>query len=101
MAEKELEFLELNQENVLTIYKRCLIPKEDIGKESDNECRTKIFTVETSGKDSPEIVFNKKNIDSNSKTIRYLFGQLKVTHDALKRIYTCYGIYRLQKSTLD
>lgn len=81
MADRKMEFLELNQENVLTTYKECLIPKENIGKNPDDECRTKIFTVETCGKDSPEVVFDINKLDEQANNIAFLLGQLKVTHD--------------------
>ena len=83
MSHRNLDFLELNQKNVLALYEKCLIPKEDIGKNPDNEIRTKIFTVESCGKDSPEVVFSAEKIDIEGNNIEYLLGQLKVAHDGL------------------
>lgn len=84
MAKRKLDYLDLNQENVLSVYKECLIPKEDIGKNPEDECKTKIFTVESCGQDSPEVVFSEEKIDINLPNIEFLLGQLKVTHDCMK-----------------
>ena len=80
MSNKKKDYLDLNQENVLSTYKDCLIPKEDIGKDPTKECATKIFTQETCGKDSPEVVFSREKILSNYYNIKHLLGQLKVAH---------------------
>ena len=80
MAKKKLDYLDLNQENVLSIYKDCLMPKEDIGREPNKECAVKIFTKETCGKDSPEVVFSRVKILLNHYNITHLFGQLKIAH---------------------
>lgn len=77
----KIDYLDLNQENVLSIYKDCQIPKEDIGKNPLDEYRTKIFTIESCGKDSPEMVFSKSKIFLQSYNIAHLLGQLKVSHD--------------------
>ena len=76
----KIDYLDLNQENVLSLYKECLIPKEDIGKTPLDEYRTKIFTIKTCGKDSPEVVFSNTKIYLQSYNITHLLGQLKVTH---------------------
>ena len=81
MADKTIDYPDLNQENVLNIYKDCLIPKEDIGKAPHKECAVKIFTKESCGKDSPEIVFNTDKIFSYAYNIAHLLGQLKVAHE--------------------
>lgn len=80
MDNRRSDYLDLNQENVLTLYKECLIPKEDLGKNPLDEYRTRIFTQKTCGKDSPEVVFSNKAIDMQSYNIAHLLGQLKVTH---------------------
>ena len=84
MRIKKLEDLELNQENVLQLYKQCLVPKQNIGIEPKNELRIKIFTVESCGKDSPEFVFNKNVIDDNIDIIEHYLGQLKIAHENFK-----------------
>ena len=84
MHVEKLEMLELNQENVLELYKKCLVPKSDIGMNPNNELRTKIFTIESCGKDSPEVVFNKKAIDDNEDIIEHYLGQLRVSHDTVR-----------------
>ncbi len=84
MLVNDLEFLDLNQENVLTLYKECLIPKSDVGINPDDECKTKIFSIQSCGKDSPEVVFNKKKIEDNTEIIEHWLGQLKVSHDSIK-----------------
>lgn len=76
----KLDYLDLNQENVLRLYKECLVLKEDIGKNPYDEYRTRIFTTKTCGKDSPEIVFSNSKITLYSYEIAHLLGQLKVSH---------------------
>lgn len=76
--------IDLNTSNVLSIYKDCKIADENIGKDLDDELPIKIFSKESSGKDSPEIVFSKKKINAHSLRIEYLFGQLKATHQDFK-----------------
>lgn len=98
---RKIEILELNPTNVLSIYQDCLVPQSDIGKDPENELRVKIFRKEVCGKDSPEIVFSGRQIHKHTNTIHYLLGQLKVTHEHFKRIYTCYGVCGLYQSTLD
>lgn len=83
MSHRNLDFLELNQKNVVALYEKCLIPEEDIGKNPHDEIRTKIFTTESCGKDSPEVVFSAEKIDIESMNIEYMIGQLKVAHDGL------------------
>ena len=80
MLTKKKDYLDLNQENVLSTYKDCLISKEDLGKNPLDEYRIKIFSIKTCGKDSPEVVFNKGKILSNYYNIAHLLGQLKIAH---------------------
>ena len=75
---------ELNQASVLEVYKACLVAKEDTGKNPDDEVRTKVFTVESSGKDAPEVIFSKERLSRYEVDIKYLLGQLKVTHDRME-----------------
>lgn len=49
-----------------------------------DEYRTKIFTVATCGKDSPEMVLSNSKIHFHSYDIAHLLGQLKVTHEDFK-----------------
>lgn len=95
MRVENLDFLDLNQENVLKLYKDCLIPKSDIGIKPDDECRTKIFTVQSCGKDSPEFVFSKKKIVENADVIEHWLGQLKVSHENFERFHSTNGICNL------
>ncbi|MBQ9859563.1 MAG: hypothetical protein IJO76_02660 [Clostridia bacterium] len=83
MSDKKIDYLDLNQENVLYTYKECLVPKEYIGKYPEEEYKVKIFTEESCGKDSPEIVFNNSKLYLHSYNIAHLLGQLKVTHEGL------------------
>ena len=92
---RKLKVLDLNEENVLKLYKMCAIPKDQIGKTPNIEKHTKIFNKEKSGKDSPEIVFDGREINKHTFTIQFLLGQLKVIHDQLKRFYTFYGPYEI------
>lgn len=73
--------IELNEENVLTIYNNCLA-KENNSKNSDL-LPTRIFTKESCGKDSPEIIFKKSKIEEYSSSIEYLYGQLLSVHHSL------------------
>lgn len=84
MRVKNLDFLDLKQDNVLTLYKDCLISGSDIGVHPEDECRTKIFTIQSCGKDSPEFVFSKKKIEENTDIIEHWLGQLKVSHQKTK-----------------
>ncbi len=81
--EKRFQILDLNEINVLALYKDCLVPKEELGKNPDNEIRTKIFDMKSCGKDSPEFVFDKSYIEAHFATIKYLLGQTKVCHEQL------------------
>lgn len=83
-GEEYAYWIELNQKNVLEIYKKCLISKENIGKDPADEVRTKVFTVESCGKDSPEVIFSKQKLLEFRPHIKYLLGQLKVTHESVK-----------------
>lgn len=80
MSTKKKDYLDLNQENVLSTYKECLMPKDEIGKTPHKECAVKIFTVESCGKDSPEVVFSREKLLLHYYNIAHLLGQLKVAH---------------------
>lgn len=81
MSNRKMDYLDLNQENVLSVYKNCLVPKDKIGTNTDVEHKVKIFSKETCGKDSPEVVFDINKLDEQANNIAFLLGQLKVTHD--------------------
>lgn len=83
-GEEYAHWVNLDQKNVLEVYKSCMIPKENIGKDPEDEVRTKVFTVDSCGKDSPEMVFSRKKLAEHRFRIKYLLGQLKVTHDSLQ-----------------
>lgn len=87
---------ELKQESVLEIYKACVIAKEDVGKNPDDEIKTKVFTVKTCGKDSPEVTFSKKQISQYTDHIKYLLGQLKVVHDRVQSFTLPMGFVNYQ-----
>lgn len=72
--------LELNEENVMRIYNDCVVTEADLPIEEKDVLATKIFTVESCGKDSPTIFFKKQKIEEYSDTIEYLYGQLSFVH---------------------
>lgn len=79
--------LELTEGNVQTIFNRCLATKdtEDYLK---SILQQKDFGYE---KDSNPILFDKKKLIENLKTIRYLYGQLFTTHKRSNTINTTPG----------
>ena len=72
--------LELNEENVMRIYNDCLVTEADLPLEDSDVLASKIFVVESCGKDSPTIFFKKAKIREHSDTIEYLYGQLCLVH---------------------
>lgn len=80
--------LDLKEENVQTIYNRCLANEEE--KQHINLCNfTTIFYKSNTGIDSGTVCFSKDKIKKNLKNIDYLFGQLQNIHMPKKdRIFT-------------
>ena len=71
--------LELNEDNVNTIYKRCL-PTEDTPDE--NTVVNYLFMKKNGfSEDSNPLLFNKSKLQKEYKKIVYLLGQLKDVHD--------------------
>ncbi len=79
--------IDLNEENVKTIFNRCLASKND-----DIIIYSSLFPKE-GGYDKPDkpITFSKEKILKNIKNIRYLFGQLERVHESSFTIYSSTG----------
>ena len=86
-AEQGFEPLELTEGNVQVVFNRCLA-KEGEG----NLTYAQVLQPALAGKQSDLIRFSKERIEANSKTISYLFGQLKGVHEQARVIPLEYGI---------
>lgn len=70
--------IELNEENVQTIFKRCLAGDSTVEKQSSALFRAQYGFENT----STPISFDRKKILDNKDTIKYLYGQLEAIHSS-------------------
>ena len=87
-SDKHYACLDLNEMNVQTIFNRCLAAPDF--KEMTSYAQ--VLKPSLAGKSSEEIVFSKQAIRDNSKSISYLFGQLKSVHIEETHLPLEYGI---------
>ena len=76
--------LELTEGNVMTIFNRCLATED-----TTDYLKSILYQKEWGhAEDSNPILFDKKKVVNNLKTIRYLYGQLLTTHKHSNTINT-------------
>lgn len=69
--------LELNERNVQTLFKRCLLDENN----PSGECYpVQVLNPQLCGRSSELIKLSKDNVESYAETIRYLLGQIKAFH---------------------
>ena len=77
--------LELNEANVQAIFNRCIAK----GETPEDQCCNSILFSRTLGyRPSDELVihFNTEKMRMNKKSIEYLYGQLRCTHQKLEKL---------------
>lgn len=81
---KKFEFtpLDLNETNVRTILKRCLVTDET----KNTQGIILFHEVLGFSEDSEPVIFDKEKIKNNKQQIMYLYGQLNDTHQNVKHI---------------
>ena len=95
---KEHEFhpLDLNEGNVQAIFNRCVAssdePVEDVAL---SQLFQKVYGY---AEDSKPIFFNKKRVALDKKSIFYLLGQLRSTHNGDRHMCAKENIYRYDGS---
>lgn len=74
--------LDLNEENVHTIFNRCLATD----KTKNTQHITLFLNALGFSENSKPIIFDKEKLESNQQQIMYLYGQLNDTHQNVIRI---------------
>ena len=81
---KTFHCIDLNEGNVQTIFSRCIATKE-----TTEYLKSILYQKEWGHtEDSTPILFDKKKLIENIKSIRYLYGQLLTTHKHSNTIST-------------
>lgn len=78
--------LDLNEGNVQAIFNRC------ISNGGEETTYAQVLQKALSGKESALVRFSQERINANSKSISYLFGQLKAVHKNERLMLLEYGI---------
>ncbi len=92
---KEFKPLDLNEGNVQAIFNRCLAKDST----SDDECFNSILFSRTLGyKPSDELLihFDKQKLLANKKSINYLYGQLRCSHQKMNALSIDEAFYNYQ-----
>jgi len=84
MKNRSFTPIDLNEENVQIIFKRCLAKE---GDESEDKRLGQLFREERGfDSSSPYVIFSKRRKGESLKQIRYLFGQLQNVHSGCIRM---------------
>ena len=71
--------LELNERNVNTLFKRCLAEEPEISN-LNLYYTSQVLKPNYTGRNSESIKFSRERINTNTRTIQYLLGQIKNFH---------------------